>query len=101
MTESKTVELGPNGQQTVKYDVSENTHTILVTAMSPQHSDVSLIPSWDIDDKEFPEEPRNIDEFPGKLEPLGDKLLLKIRNETDKETEVTVGIREKKVLAKA
>lgn len=97
MSHSTTIELGPNDQETIEYPVDDDTDCVLVTPKSTPHNDVTTIPTWEIDGEEFPEGEEGIEEYPGRLEPLGDMLLLKIRNEVDQAVEVTVGLREKKL----
>lgn len=98
MSQSDTIELGPNDQDTVTFDVDENTDRLLVTLKSSEHQDVSTFPTWLIDGTEFPDEKQSIGEYPARLEPLGDVLELKIRNDhSQQDTEVTVGIRQKKL----
>lgn len=97
MSKSQTIELGPNSQDAIGYPVDEDTESVLVTLKSSEHDDVQTIPSWFIDDEEFPDESQPIDEYPAAMEPLGDRLEIKFRNQVDRETSVTVGIREKKL----
>lgn len=97
MSNSDTVELGPNDQETVEYPVEDDTDVVLVTPKASPHDDVSTIIGWLIGDEEFPDGEQPLSEYPAKLEPLGDTLLLKLRNESDQDVEITVGIREKKL----
>lgn len=98
MSQSQTIELGPNDQETVRYKVEDSTDRVLVTLKSSDHNKVTTIPSWEIEDDEFSEDEQGIGEYPARLEPLGDVLKLKVRNQTDRDTTVTVGIREKKLV---
>lgn len=99
MPQSETIHLGPHDQETVSFDVSDNAESLLVSLKSSEHGEVTTLPSWQVDEAEFSEQQKSIDEYPVRMEPLGEELLLKIRNQTDRETDVTVGLREKRLLA--
>lgn len=96
MGEAQTITLEPNGQQTITTIIDDDTDHVLVSMKSSQHDDIVTFPTWIIDDEHFPEDKQDITEYPARLEPLGDKLELMIRNESERQTDVTVGIREKK-----
>lgn len=98
MSQSDTMDLAANDQQTITFDVDDATDRLLVTIKSTEHQNVSTFPTWVIDGEEFPDGEQPIEDYPGRLEPLGDVLKLKIRNvDPNQETTVTVGIREKKL----
>lgn len=99
MSESDTLELEPNGQKTIEYEVDDATDVLLVSIRSSEHQNITTFPTWLIDGKQFPDERQPISEFPARMEPLGDVLELKIRSDDpNKATEVTVGFREKKLV---
>jgi len=91
---SETFELGPNEQKSFEYDVDPQTAHLNVLLKSSDHGDVSTLPSWFVGDEEFPQSAQSVDEYPGQMEALGDRLVIKIRNESDRETRITVGVRE-------
>lgn len=99
MSDSKQIELDANDQDEVEYEVADNTDVLLVSLKSDEHQDVTTYPTWYIEDEDFPEGEQGVGEYPARLEPLGDRLVLKVRNEHEqKGTTVTVGFREKKLV---
>lgn len=98
MSQSDTIELGPNDQDTLTYEVDDTTDVLLVAITGTEHQDITTFPTWIIDGQQFPDNQRDMGEYPARLQPLGDVLELKIRNDSNqKATEVTVGFREKKL----
>lgn len=100
MSESETIELGPNDQKTISFEVDDATDVLLVSMRSSEHQNVSTFPTWLIGGEQFPDEEQPVTEYPARLEPLGDELELKIRSDdAHQSTEVVVGFREKKLVA--
>lgn len=98
MPKSKKLQLEPNDQDTVTFEVDETTDVLLVSMRSDEHQDVSTFPTWVIEDEQFPDEPQSVSDYPVRMEPLGDVLELKVRNDDPHQTtEVTIGFREKKL----
>lgn len=99
MSQAEKIELEANGQETVEFEVEDNTDQVLVQLKSSEHDDVTTYPTWVAGDEDFPMDEEPMSEYPAELEPLGDKLKLNIRNSVARETEVTVAFREKKLVA--
>lgn len=99
MSESETYELGPNDQETFTVEVEDDEiSSLLIPMKSSEHKEVSTFPTWILDGEEFPEGEKGISAYPAELSVLGDVLKIKIRNNSEKPTKVTVGTRKKKAV---